>query len=118
MKLVARIIVVVIANAVGLLAAAYWIPGFRLAGDVKEIVFVAFLFTVLNLLLKHILKLLLGPVIILTLGLGFIIVNAIMLKILDILSENLTILNIPALIYASLIISLVNFVFHLATSKS
>ena len=48
---------------------------------------------------------------------GLIVVNAFILYLLDILSQNLTIDGIPALIYASVIIGLVNFVFHFATKE-
>ena len=69
----------------------------------------------LNLILKPIVKLLLGPLIVITLGIGLVVVNALMLYILDILSKSLTIENIPALIYGTLIISVINYVAHLAT---
>ena len=115
MKLLAKIIMAIIANAAALVASAYFIPGFRLSDDIKTVVLIALILTALNANLKPILKLILGPVIIITLGLGLIIVNAILLKILDILSLNLTILTVPALIYASLLFGLMNLIFHKAT---
>ncbi len=116
MKFLAKIIVAVLANAIALFAAATYIPGFKLLeGDLKQIVGMAIILTVLNFVLKPILKLVLGPIIILTLGLGLILVNALILYTLDIISKNLTIETIPALIYATILVGAVNFVFHLAT---
>lgn len=117
MKLLAKIIVAIIANAVALYIAATYVPGFVLTGDLPTLAIVALVLTALNFFLKPILTLFFGPVIIITLGLGLIIVNAIILKILDILSQNLTIQTIPALVVATIIIGAVNFIFHLATNE-
>lgn len=115
MKSLAKIIIAIIVNAAALLASAYLIPGFLLNGDIKTIGLGALILTALNYILKPILKLILGPVIIFTLGVGLLIVNVIILKILDLLSPGLTIFTIPALIYASLLIGLMNLIFHKAT---
>lgn len=115
MKWLAKIIVAIIANAVGLWAANAYIPGFVIAGGIKELLVLSFVLTALNFLIKPILKLIFGPVIVLTLGAGLIVVNALILYILDILSKNLTIETIPALIYSTILIGIINFVFHLAS---
>jgi putative membrane protein len=117
MKLFAKFIVGIVINAVGLLAAGYFVLGFDIEGDIKNLAMLALILTALNFFLKPFLKLLLGPIIILTFGLGLILVNMAILYILDRLSGNLTIENISALVYSSIIIGLVNFVFHLATKK-
>lgn len=115
MKLLTHIIVAIIANVIGLVAAAYFVTGFDLNADLPTLLFLAAILTALNFFLKPILKLFLGPIIVLTLGLGLIAVNAFILYILDILSQNLTIETIPALIYGSIIVGLANFVFHYST---
>lgn len=117
MRWLAKLVVIIAANAIGLWLAAIYIPGFKLEGDLREILTIAAIFTLLNFFLKPILKLVLGPIIILTLGLGLIIVNALVLYVLDIFSQNLTIETIPALLYATLLVGVINFVFHLATKK-
>ena len=113
MKLIARILVAIAANAIALWVAAAYIPGFTLASDPKQLLEIALIFTVLNFVLKPILKLVLGPIILLTLGLGLIIVNALVLYILDKLSAGLTIESVLALFYATLLIGVINFIFHL-----
>jgi putative membrane protein len=118
MKFIAKIIFAVAINAFGIWAAANYIPGFGLSADFIQLLKIALVFTVLNFVLKPILKLILGPIIILTLGLGLILVNALVLFILDKFSEGLTIETIPALIYATILISVINFVVHFATKQS
>jgi putative membrane protein len=117
MKFLAKLIVIIAANALGIWAATAYIPGFGFSGDFKQLVELAVILTALNYFLKPILKLILGPIIVLTLGIGVILVNAVILYILDIFSKNLTIENIPALIYSTILMGLINFVFHLATQK-
>lgn len=117
MKLAAKFIIAIIANAAGLLAAGYFVQGFKIDVNMQSLALLAIVLTILNFFLKPFLKLLLGPVIILTFGLGLILVNMTVLYILDILSQNLAIENISALVYSSIIIGLVNFVFHLATKN-
>ena len=76
---------------------------------------------VLNFLLKPMLTLVLGPIIILTLGLGVLIVNALILYLLPIVTDHIDFLhgsiiiqNIPALFFATLIVSILNFIIHVA----
>lgn len=104
-------------NGVALFAAAYFISGFNLDVSLKNLAILALILTALNMFLKPLLKLLLGPIIILTLGFGLIFVNMLVLYILDILSQDLTIESVFALLYSSIIIGLVNFIFHLATKE-
>lgn len=114
MKFLAKLLVTVLVNAAGLLIARYFVTGFHLEGTIKEVLLVAAILTALNLVVKPILSLLFGPIILLTLGLGVIIVNTVILYLLDIISPSLTIEGVPALLYASIILSVVNFVLHLA----
>ena len=113
MRFLAKILVAIAANAIGLWVAAAYIPGFVLTSDPKELIKIALILTLLNFIVRPILKLVLGPVILLTLGLGLIIVNALVLYILDKLSAGLTIESVLALFYATLLIGVINFIFHL-----
>lgn len=113
MKWIAVITLSILVNTFGLLVAANYISGFTLSGDLTETVLVALVLTFLNMTLKPILRLFLGPIIILTLGLGLIFVNSIILYILDILSKNLMIEGILPLLWGSVIIGGLNFIVHL-----
>lgn len=113
--MLARLIVSLVANALALWAAATYISGFHLEGDLKELAIIALILWGLNVFLKPVLTLFFGPIIILTLGLGLIAVNAFILYILDLISENITIENTQALLLGTLLIGVINFIFHLAT---
>ena len=117
MRWLAKIITAAAVNLAVLLAAAKYIPGFKLEAKFEEVALIAALLTILNFILKPILKLVLGPIIVLTLGLGIFLVNALILYILDILSKNLTIENIAALAWGTLLTSAANLIFHAATKE-
>lgn len=115
MKLILKIVGAFIANTVGLTLASQLISGFIIAGGLSSLLSLALVLTILNLIFKPVLKLIFMPFIILTLGLALIMVNAIMLYILDFLSQNLTISGIGPLILGALIVGIINFFFHKAT---
>jgi len=118
----AKLVLIVIGNAFALWLANRIVPGFVLSAEAWQLAAIALVLAVLNFILKPIFTLILGPVIILTLGLGVIIVNAVILYLLPILTNQLdflrgsiTIQSIPALIFATIIVGAVNFFIHLAT---
>ena len=121
-----RVILTIVGNAAALWIANHFVPGFILNSDIHtwmgitQLSIIALILSLLNWILKPVLTLLLGPLIILTLGLGLIVVNALILFILPLLADHLDFLagsiriqNIPALIFATLIVSIVNFLIHL-----
>ena len=117
----ARLVIVVGGNALALWIANSYVPGFVLNGNWITLILIALVLAALNFLLKPVLTLILGPIIILTLGLGVLVVNAIILYILpiivghiDFLRGSIIIQNIPALFFATLIISIINFIIHVA----
>jgi len=119
-----KLALVVAGNALALWLADRWVPGFVLTSPLVGLILLGLTLTILNFLLKPILTLVLGPIIVLTLGLGLILVNAIILWLaaylsklpqLDFIHGSITIQTIPALILATLVVSAVNFVIHLAT---
>ena len=119
MRFLFKVILAIIINGTALFAADYFVPGFLiLKSDPKSFLILILILTALNYVLKPVLKLLLGPFIVLSLGLGLIFLNAVILKLLDIFSPALTIQGIVPLLEATLIISVINFVFHLATRTS
>lgn len=74
MKLVLRIVI----NAVALGAAATFVPGIH-AASVTSLLLIALVFGVLNALVRPLLKLLSCPLLVLTLGLFTLVLNAVML---------------------------------------
>jgi putative membrane protein len=110
MKLVTKIIVLFIASIGGLLAADYFISGFVITHDPADLLILAGIFTLLQFFLKPILRLLFLPLILLTLGLFILVINALLLFVLDIWSPHLTIQGLVPLFTATLIITAAHFV--------
>lgn len=125
MHWLAKIVLIVAGNAFALYLAERFVPGFILNATLTQLTAIAFVLAILNFILKPVLTLLLGPLIVLTLGLGLIAVNAAILWSLTQVAERIDFLKgsitiqpdqfIPALLLATLIVSAVNFVIHLAT---
>jgi putative membrane protein len=121
MHWLARLAIIVGGNALALWVADKFVSGFSVSGNWVTIVLIALVLAVLNFILKPLLTLVLGPIIILTLGIGVLVVNAIILYILPIIADRIDFLhgsiiiqNIPALFLATLIVSIINFIIHLA----
>ncbi len=113
MKLIGGFIFHIFANAVAILAASYFIAGFKFAGSFLELLITALIFTAINTFVRPIIKLFLGPFIVLTLGLFIIVINAAMLYVLDIWSKPLTIEGFKPLLLATLIIGAANLIINL-----
>jgi putative membrane protein len=114
MQLIIRILI----NAAALWLAARYIDGISLTGSLWSILLVALVFGVVNAVLKPILKLLSLPVVILTLGLFTIIINAAMLGITAVLMENFSIDGIVPALLASLVVSVVSAILNRVADRS
>ena len=90
-----------------------YIPGVTIQSGIRGLLLITLIFTALNIFIKPILKFILSPIIILTLGLGLLLINAVILFILDLLTEQLTIQGVLPLMLATLLISAANFVIHI-----
>lgn len=112
MRFIGGFIFGIFSNAVAILAAAYFVQGFIFEGSFVDLIIVAGIFTIINALLRPILKLLLGPLILLTFGLLIIVINAVILYLLDIFSQQLIIEGYIPLLLATLIIAIVNFLIN------
>ncbi len=109
-----NLILRLIINAIGLYVAARLVPGIFLPGDWTTIVVVAFIFGLVNALVRPLLAFLTCPLMALTLGLFTFVINAIMLALTSWIAEQFPILGfrvdgfIPAFLGA-LVISIVSF---------
>jgi len=112
-----RLLIRLIINAVALWVAAQLVPGITAEGGWVVWVIVALIFGVLNALIRPLLKVLTCPLIILTLGLFTLVINAAMLLLLSWLAGVLGVGFhvdgfIPAF-WGGLVISIVSFVLSL-----
>lgn len=87
-----RFLIWVVVNALALAAAAWLLGGIEVTGDTTQdriitLVLVALIFGVINAIVEPVVKLLSLPLIILTLGLFLIVINAAMLLLTGWISE-------------------------------
>ena len=106
MRLIARFLVV--AAAVWLVAA--YVPGIEVQDGVGSYLLIALIFSLVNLLVKPVLKLLSFPLLLLTLGLFLVVINAAMLGLTALLSERLEVDGIAPAVIGSLVISVVTWI--------
>jgi putative membrane protein len=121
MNWIIRVLTAVAANAFALWLANKYIPGIAVTANIGNLLFLALILALLNFVLKPILDLIFGPLIVITLGIGLLVVNGIIVWLLpiiashlDILQGSITIQTTVALVWTTLIVTFVNFVIHLA----
>ncbi len=110
MRFVSHLIFLFITNLVAIFLCQYFVLGFKITGDYIEIFKITACLTIINLILKPVLKFILSPIIVLTFGLFTFVINALILLALDIIFQSLSIVGIRDLIYATIVIGLINFV--------
>ena len=108
MKLLSKLIIVFIANALALLASDYFVEGFTVSKELREFITIAVILSFANLILRPIVKLVLTPIIIITFGLFTFVINAGILYTVDIYFSEITIIGLSALIISTVIVGLVN----------
>ncbi|OGD32370.1 hypothetical protein A3C91_04925 [Candidatus Azambacteria bacterium RIFCSPHIGHO2_02_FULL_52_12] len=112
-----RLITLLVGNVLALALASTYITGVMLAEGLKSLLIVSLIFTAVNFIVKPVLKLLMGPFILLTFGLFTIVINMGMLWLTDVLSSELRIIGISALFIATLLIGAVNIIIHIVFRK-
>lgn len=117
-KLIGKIIFSLFANSIALIAASYFVEGFKISLDPQKFLMVAGILTLINLILKPILKLFFGPLIVLTLGIGIVVINTSLIYILDIVSQDVSINGLKPLLFTTLIIGVVNLVVAFSAKKA
>jgi len=104
-------------NAVALYVAVLIVPGINFGGEWTDLLWVALIFGLLNALLRPLLKLLTCPLILLTLGLFSILINAGMLMLTSSVGQSFgldfSVDGFWPAILGSLVISLVSVVMSL-----
>jgi len=99
-------------NAVALWVAAHLVPGLDFDGDLLRLVLVAAVFGIVNSLLRPLLTVLTCPLIVLTLGLFTLVINAILLLVTGWLSARwnlgFTVAGFGAAFWGGLVVGLVS----------
>ena len=117
MNFLTRAIIIFACNVVALFAAAYFVTGFSMTPGWEAYAKVALILTIINIFIRPLLKVILSPIIFITFGLGVLVVNALILYVVDAFSVDLTITGLYPLVYATLIISVVNAVLSIISKK-
>jgi putative membrane protein len=112
-----RLIALILGNVLALFLASYYVAGVAISGGWQEILIVGLVFSAVNFFLKPLLKLLLGPIILLTLGVFILVINMGVLWITDLLLPQMSIAGIGALFFTTLVVSAINFATHIAFRK-
>ncbi len=112
MKWLGHIIFSYFSNLLALFLAGTYIAGFAITSNFTDLLIVAGIFTLINWFIRPLIKMLLSPIVFLTMGLFTLVINAGMLKLLTILSTNVSIVGTESLIYATLLITGVNILLH------
>jgi len=113
-----RLLLLILGNILAIFLASYYIDGVTLSGGIKNIAFVGLVFSLINFILKPILKLLLGPFILLSFGLFLIVINMGMLWLTDALMPQLAVTGMMALFLATILIGAVNFAVHILVKNN
>lgn len=108
METIAKLILTIVANLAAVVFASYFVPEFMVATNAQGLMPLVFTLSLINLIIRPIIKIFLSPLIFITFGLFTIIINAGILFMVDIFSESLTINGLLPLLYATSIISIVN----------
>lgn len=98
----------ILGNSIAIYAAFLFVPGFVIKGGIKEFLLAGILLGLLNKIVKPPIKLLTMPLIILSLGLFLVVINALMLWLVDYTFNFVVIENITALVWATIIVVMVN----------
>lgn len=101
-------IVRILGNALALYAASWFVAGFSFTGGIKEYAIAGAVLGLLNLIVKPVIKMISLPVIILTLGLFTIVINALLLWLVDYIFDFIEISDIMALVWATVVVVIVN----------
>jgi putative membrane protein len=105
--------------AVAFAITAWLLSGMSVSGGVGGYLWIAALFGVVNAILGTILRLLTLPLMIITLGLFSIVVNALMLELVDAISDHLTIDHFFwTTIWAAIILSIVSMILELIVGSA
>lgn len=117
MKIIFHAILAVASNIAAFLVAAYFVDGFTVTHDIRELIFLGALFGVLNLFLKPLMRIVLSPLVLLTFGFFLFIINVTILYLTDTLSAAITVSGTLPLVFATAIIGVVNGLLHVLVRR-
>jgi len=108
MHFLASFILHLLGNGFGILVCHSLIKGFEFSGGWYDLFLISLFLTIFNSIFKPVIKFIFWPLIILTLGIGLILINAFGVFLASLIFKGLTIKGILPLIFSTLIIWFIN----------
>ncbi len=108
-----KLIIALLSNVVAIWAAEFFINGFKVTGDLAGFAVVVILFTIANSFFLPMLRVIFKPLSWLTFGLFPLVLNGALIYAIDFISDGITINGLLPLLYATVIIGIVNAFFAL-----
>lgn len=115
--MITRFLLYMIANALAILTAEWLVPNVIFDYNFLNLMKVAVALAIVNAIIKPVIKLMAGPLILLTLGLFTIIINLGIVWLVDYALPEITIAGLNAYLWAMIIVSAFNFIVSIATHK-
>ena len=115
--MIIRFLLRVIANGLAVLVAARFVPGVAYSFEPLTLAKIALILALANALLKPLLKLILSPIILITLGLFTLAINIFLIWLTAHLVPALHINGLGAYFFTMIIVSAFNFVISAAAKK-
>ena len=115
--MIARFLLHIIVSAMAVLAAEWLVPGVIYKYDFISLVKIALFLALANTFVKPLVKLIAGPLILLTLGFFTLIINIFLIWIVVKFSPELSIAGLGAYFWTMLIVSVFNFIVSAAYKK-
>ena len=113
MGLIEKFTLMFIGNGVALYYAGVYLDNVDISLILEEFALAVALLTVANLFLRPIIRLALGPILLITFGLGSVLVNAVTIYLLDFMVSAVTITGLVALLLTAAVVTVVNLVLSL-----
>ena len=110
--MVRRFLIKVLVSALALWAADYLLAGFSVMGGITSYLIAGLVLGTLNTFIRPVLKLLALPLILVTLGFFTFVINAGILWLVARFLESVSIAGLWSLVWATLIVSVVNMLFE------
>ena len=108
-------IIRILGNSLALFAANYFVPSFVVSGSWKEYLLAGAFLGLLNLVVRPVLKMISMPFIILTLGLFTLVINGLLLWTVDYIFDFISIKDVTTLLYAVVVVTIVNLFISVTT---
>lgn len=112
-----RTLLQIVLNGVAVLIAAYLVPGITYTGDLLSLLIVGLVIGLINLVVKPIVSFFALPLIVLTLGLFYLVINGLMLWLAAYFLEDLEVAGCLPAILGGMVVAVFNWLVRAFASE-